>query len=410
MRRRLASALLGTGLLVLSACSDSGDENTEPDGEPPVSAPDDSSDTTTTAVTTTTRPPATTVPRRTTTTTTRPKPPKQSTTTTTEPKPPKTTTTTTTQPKSTTTTTTTTTVPPLPGVKNPKCVVQIKSGDSLTAIADSIREDAVTVEGLQTENGITNPDAINAGDYLDVCVGNDVDDVSGGKHSAPPTIPANKPVEAQQNKLNQLFAPYGMPALTIDGDSGSYTEQQLCAARLALNMPASRADMEPGSDEERLLMAATGLAVPPTAPTSASRWALIDKTCQVMFVGEGGSLRFVFPTSTGESGYETRDQNAVRAFRFEPEADNGGWHNSYDYPTDNPLNGNMYMPIYFDGGQAIHGATNVPTYPASKGCSRLQVAHQDALIDWLGIRGITSSLWYGEDEINLTVTIQGSYY
>ena len=76
---------------------------------------------------------------------------------------------------------------------------------------------------------------------------------------------------------------------TVDGDSGRLTEQQLCAARVALNLPISRADMDPGGAEERTLMAARSLAIPATAPVSASRWVLIDQTCQIMFAGEGGN-------------------------------------------------------------------------------------------------------------------------
>ena len=70
-----------------------------------------------------------------------------------------------------------------------------------------------------------------------------------------------------------------------------------------------------------------------------------------MFVGDGSDgLAFVFRTSTGEAGFETRNQNGSRVFRYNPAAANGGWHNSIDYPVaaDNPLNGNMYKPMYFD--------------------------------------------------------------
>ena len=121
-------------------------------------------------------------------------------------------------------------------------------------------------------------------------------------------------------------------------------------------------------------MAATTLSIPATAPAYADRWALIDQTCQVLFAGEGGGrIVFVFQTSTGEPGFGTRNQEGSRAFRFNPARANDGWHNSFDYPAagDNPLNGNMYMPVYFDGGQAIHGANNVPTEPRSKGCARI---------------------------------------
>ena len=107
-----------------------------------------------------------------------------------------------------------------------------------------------------------------------------------------------------------------------------------------------------------------------------------------MFVGEGSSrIVFVFPTSTGEEGHETRLQDGSTVFRYDPALENDGWHNSSVYPVeaDNPLNGNMYKPLYFDAGQAIHGANSVPPSPASKGCARLPVSSQDALIGWLGL-------------------------
>ena len=138
---------------------------------------------------------------------------------------------------------------------------------------------------------------------------------------------------------------------------------------------------------------------------------MIDQTCQMMFVGEGSSrLVFVFPTSTGESGHETRNQNGSGVFRYDPARENGGWHNSTAYPVeaDNPLNGNMYKPLYFDDGQAIHGAGYVPTSPQSKGCARLRVEHQDALIGWLGLRDAAGPLWDG-GQIGLTVSVQGRY-
>jgi lipoprotein-anchoring transpeptidase ErfK/SrfK len=118
----------------------------------------------------------------------------------------------------------------------------------------------------------------------------------------------------------------------------------------------------------------------------------------------------VFTASTGEEGYETRDQNGSRVFRYDPATENNGWHNSTVYPVsvDNPLNGNMYRPLYFDNGQAIHGANNVPTYPASKGCVRLRVESQDALVNWLGLGGVTSPIW-DTGPINMSVSVQGQY-
>lgn len=88
-----------------------------------------------------------------------------------------------------------------------------------------------------------------------------------------------------------------------------------------------------------------------------------------MFVGALEQTVFVFPTSTGSEGYETRDQDRAEAFRFNPALDNGGWHDSSEYlvSVDNPLNGNLYKPLYFDLGQAIHGANNVPPDACEQG-------------------------------------------
>ena len=133
--------------------------------------------------------------------------------------------------------------------------MRIEPGDSLSLIAERVADESVTVDALQAENGITDPDSISAGDLLDICAGNDVDDITGDERvlpTTPPPPPKPTPrggsgVQAQQQKLNELFAGYGLATLTVDGDSGSLTEQQLCAARVALNLPVSRADMEPGS-------------------------------------------------------------------------------------------------------------------------------------------------------------------
>ena len=72
---------------------------------------------------------------------------------------------------------------------------------------------------------------------------------------------------------------------------------------------------------------------------------------------------------------------------------------------DNPLNGNMYKPLYFDRGQAIHGANNVPTTPQSKGCARLRVEHHDMLLGWLGLSDPTTS----RRQINVAVNVQGAW-
>lgn len=398
--------VIAGGLMVLGACTG---ERATLSSEPPTGTADDPTTTLPATVTPPSTDPATTAPAL-----TEPTSPGSSAS------PTATTaaaTTTTAAPTTTAAATTTTAAPtttfgePIPGQPNPACFVVIQPGDSLDAIASRVADEAVTVESLQVENAIADRNRINAGDSLDICPDNGVDDITGDPWVPPTPDPGVVGVRAQQERLNVLFAGTGFPELLVDGDSGRITRRALCAARLSMGAPASREGMEPGSPEEQVMMAIPALGVPAGAPTSASRWALIDQTCQVMFVGEGNRVVYVFPTSTGEDGHETRNQSASRAFRYNPAVDNGGWHNSIDYPVpeDNPLNGNMYKPIYFDQGQAIHGANNVPPEPRSKGCARLRVSDQDRLIEFLGLGDLDRQVWDARDRIGLTVAVQGDF-
>jgi hypothetical protein len=309
--------------------------------------------------------------------------------------------------------TSTTTTEPALDVYDPACVVQVAPGDSLGGIATARADEIVTIASLQAENGLAD-ELIVPDQLLDVCIDNGLDDITGEqrleRNAAVLAAETFVSVTAQQTKLNELLVPYGFPEMPVDGISGPVTRRALCASRLALGLPVNRADMMPGSPEEQQLLATTALPIPPNVATEG-RWIFIDLTCQILLTGEGPDrLVNVFPTSTGEPGHETRLQERTRAFRFNPALDNGGWHESslYPVPEDNPLNGNMYKPLYFDNGQAIHGANNVPTSPQSKGCARLKPADQDRLVAWLGLDTLTGAT-YSKDRIGVTVTVRGGY-
>ena len=297
-------------------------------------------------------------------------------------------------------------------VYDPLCVVQVAPGESLSLIADRFDDDTVRVDTIRAENDLTD-NTIQPDQLLDVCVDNGLDDRTGETREPNQALVAEATmanVEIQQAKLNELFAGYGIAELPVDGVSGSVTRQRLCAARMALGLPASTLDMAQGSEEEQILMAATQLNIPFSAPVEEERWVLIDQTCQIMFVGAGSEqLQFIFATSTGQPGFETRLQDRSKVYRYDPASDNDGWHDSTEFPSpeDNPVNGNMYKPLYFDGGLAIHGANNVPTNPQSKGCARLRLENQNMLLDWLGIGDVTVPI--GGSKFGLTVRIVGVY-
>ena|GEM_PF-378410 len=322
-----------------------------------------------------------------------------------------TTSTTTTSTTSTSTTTTTTTTVPGLDVFDPECVVEVQPGDSLGLIVDEFDDETITAATIRAENSFEG-ETLQPGQLLDICIDNGLDDMTGSerteRNAAVVAAETARAVIAQQNKLNQLLTPFGMRELLVDGISGPVTRRHLCAARLGLGLDVTLTDMEPGSDEEQAMFAATEIFAPFTSALNQEQWILIDRTCQVMFVGSGATtLNYVFPTSTGSDGFETRDQDQSRVVRYDPAIGNDGWHNSSDYPVpiDNPLNGNMYKPLYFDGGQAIHGANNVPTTPQSKGCARLSPSNQNTLVGWLGLAGASGP----QGRVGVTVNVQGEY-
>lgn len=302
-------------------------------------------------------------------------------------------------------------VDPITTVFDPNCVRRVQPDDTLEGIArmlggpDSLRD-------LWVENGF--PTTLTPGELIDVCPANGLDDVHGGaqmRAAHPEAIAAlGRVVVDQQEKLNELLTPYGSRPLKVDGEPGPSTGQRLCAFRLLTGGTPSIEDMAPASTEMATLMATTELHAPSSPVLGAARWVLIDQTCQMMFIGEGNELVYIFPTSTGEPGNETRNIAKATAFRYDPAPDNNGWHDSSQYPVgvDNPLNGNLYKPVFFNYGQAIHGAGRVPATPASKGCARLTVGDQDTFVKWLGLSGRTEETWHPKD-IGLVVSVQGAY-
>ncbi|HEX2057004.1 MAG TPA: L,D-transpeptidase [Actinomycetota bacterium] len=79
----------------------------------------------------------------------------------------------------------------------------------------------------------------------------------------------------------------------------------------------------------------------------------VDQTRQVLLMVKDGKVTAVLHVSTGANG-ATRD---------------GTFHVYRKLAGYSP--NRLYYPSYFDGLRALHGWPEVPTYPASHGCSRL---------------------------------------
>lgn len=107
----------------------------------------------------------------------------------------------------------------------------------------------------------------------------------------------------------------------------------------------------------------------------------VDKTRQLLFVVVDGRTEWAINASTGSGvPYVARDANEwgkwVRGDSQTPDGifvvnreHTKGWR-SGDL-------GEIYRPKYFNGGIAVHGAYQIPAYPASHGCVRVSTPAMD---------------------------------
>ena len=101
----------------------------------------------------------------------------------------------------------------------------------------------------------------------------------------------------------------------------------------------------------------------------------VDRRCQQVYVTRNGRLIKVWRATTGKPGYRTRAGH-WRVYRRV-----NRWVESRLYPG-----AWMYRPLYFSGGQALHGSVTdalVKRYPASHGCVRIWRRN----VDWLWANG-----------------------
>jgi hypothetical protein len=109
--------------------------------------------------------------------------------------------------------------------------------------------------------------------------------------------------------------------------------------------------------------------VAPLVPGGGADRVEVDLRRQLLFLYKDGALRLITHVSTGsgkkycaEGDCNNTAITPVGSFRFSWRY--SGWRQS--------RLGKLYNPVYFtSGGVAVHGATSVPTYPASHGCVRI---------------------------------------
>lgn len=163
-------------------------------------------------------------------------------------------------------------------------------------------------------------------------------------------------------KLQERLAELGYDIGTPDGKWGARTTYSLMAFQKVEGLSV---DGEDGPQTQAALAAASppGPMLPGGAPTRIE----IDVARQVLFHWVGGSLARILPVSTGNNEHYCVDGECSVAvtpggsFRIGRKA--AGLEVA-------PL-GELWWPMYFNGGIAIHGSPSVPAYPASHGCIRI---------------------------------------
>jgi lipoprotein-anchoring transpeptidase ErfK/SrfK len=117
----------------------------------------------------------------------------------------------------------------------------------------------------------------------------------------------------------------------------------------------------------------------------------VDLDRQVLFYVEGGQLVRIMPVSSGdgehyrtESGNLARSLTPVGTFQIKRRI-----HGLRQADL-----GDLYDPMYFYGGYALHGSNSVPARPASHGCIRLPRADALWLFDRLPV-GSTVMIYGG---------------
>jgi hypothetical protein len=221
---------------------------------------------------------------------------------------------------------------------------------------------------------------------------------------------AGAEVRQVQERLDEL----GFFVGEIDGQFGPLFEQALWAyQKLVMNVPRDEAssiltdeiwqDMQRGIKIEPMRSSAKGEAtrnhVEIYLPSQVAVFFVDDEPAMIVHIssGDGKEWREVVTIDPGEYGNTNGTEPLVRreigvsltpggVFRFDRMVK--GLRNS--------ALGGMWDPAYFNYGIAMHGAINVPLYPASHGCIRMsqtagRTFHQfidvgDQVFVWDGVK------------------------
>ncbi len=165
-------------------------------------------------------------------------------------------------------------------------------------------------------------------------------------------------VKAMQERLAELGYDVGTP----DGNWGARTTYSLMAFQKVEGLSADGVN----GPQTQAALATASKPGPMVAGGAATRIE-IDVARQVLFHWVDGSLARILPVSTGNNEPYCVDGECSVAVTPGGSFRIGRKASGLEVA---PL-GELWWPMYFNGGIAIHGSPSVPAYPASHGCIRI---------------------------------------
>jgi peptidoglycan hydrolase-like protein with peptidoglycan-binding domain len=153
-----------------------------------------------------------------------------------------------------------------------------------------------------------------------------------------------------------------------DGSYGSLTQQAVYALQKAAGLGR---DGVVGPKTQKAL----DQGVRPKAKSTSGHIVEINLKRQLLMLVDNGKVTQIFNTATGSNQHYEFEGNTYLAVT---PPGHFTVSRQIDGQRDGPL-GPLWRPKYFNGGIAVHGAPNVPPYPASHGCARLT----NSAINWI---------------------------
>ncbi len=161
-----------------------------------------------------------------------------------------------------------------------------------------------------------------------------------------------------------------------DGSYGWSTQQAVMAYQKWHRLSAS------GKVDDATANSLNWPSCRPTPGTNSGTLLEVDKGRQLGMFIRDGKLLWVINVSTG-GGYFYEEDNKLTGERVTGTAitTNGNFsiYRVHDLAVYKGTLGTLYRPRFVVGGIAVHGAANVPNYPASHGCIRVSNPAMDMI-------------------------------